>query len=396
MSHETFPHRPGPSRGPGLSSGILLACIIVLAVVVLWQNIVQPLFAPGDRPAQLGGQDFDSVVTPAAPPVTPRGDLAQDEQATMDLFASATSSVVHITTQTIQRDFFSLNVMQVPRGSGTGFVWDKEGHLVTNFHVIEGASRAQVALADQSMWPAELVGIAPEKDLAVLRIDAPADQLHPLPLGTSEELGVGQKTFAIGNPFGLDQSLTTGVISALGREIKSSSGRPISGVIQTDAAINPGNSGGPLLDSSGRLIGMTTAIVSPSGAYAGIGFAIPVDMVRWAVPQLIAHGKIIRPGLGVTLAPDSWTQRLGKKGALVLLVQDGSSAEQAGMRGTKRDARGNIYLGDIITAIDDQPVESANDLLDALEQHRPGDTVSLTLLRGGDTEKITAQLEVAE
>jgi S1-C subfamily serine protease len=262
--------------------------------------------------------------------------------------------------------------------------------------VIEGASGAQVALADHSTWSADLVGFAPDKDLAVLKIDAPPDRLHPLPLGTSHNLGVGQKTFAIGNPFGLDHTLTTGVISALGREIESTSGRPIKDVIQTDAAINPGNSGGPLLESSGRLIGMTTAIVSPSGAYAGIGFAISVDTIRWGVPQLIEHGKIIRPGLAITVAPDSWVQRIGKEGVLVLAVENHSEAERAGLRPTQRDVRGNVLLGDIITAVDDQPVRSTNELLDAFERHKPGDLVTLSVLREGQPASVPVALEASE
>ena len=218
---------------------------------------------------------------PVLPPIVPRGNLAQDERATIALFAAASPAVVHITTHALERDYFTFNVMETPQGTGTGFLWDEQGHVLTNFHVIRDADTVQVALADRSSWPAKLIGVAPDKDLAVLKIEAPPDRLKQLPLGTSHDLQVGQHTFAIGNPFGLDHTLTTGVISALGREIESASGRPISDVIQTDAAINPGNSGGPLLDSSGRLIGMTTAIISPSGAYAGIGFAIPVDTIRW-------------------------------------------------------------------------------------------------------------------
>ncbi|MEZ6060433.1 MAG: trypsin-like peptidase domain-containing protein [Planctomycetaceae bacterium] len=318
----------------------------------------------------------------------------------MKLFSDASPAVVHITTRALARDSFSLNVLEVPKGSGTGFIWDEQGHIVTNFHVVEDASGAQVALADHSTWPAELVGIAPDQDLAVLKIEAPADRLHPLPLGSSHDLGVGQKAFAIGNPFGLDQSLTTGVISALGREIESAGGRPIRDVIQTDAAINPGNSGGPLLDSSGRLIGMTTAIVSPSGAYAGIGFAIPADIIRWGVPQLIDHGSIVRPGIAVTVAPDSWMEQIGrdsgKAGVLILAAEKGSTAERAGLRPTSRDAAGNVNLGDIITAVNDQPVRSTSDLLDAFDKHKPGEDVALTILRNEESLKLWVRLEAGE
>jgi len=211
--------------------------------------------------------------------ITPRGDLAEEEKTTIALFRQASPSVVHITTLAVRQDAFSLDVFQIPQGTGSGFVWDNQGRIVTNFHVIRDADAAQVTLADHSSWKARLVGAYPDKDLAVLMVDAPKDRLHPIAIGTSHDLQVGQRLFAIGNPFGLDQSLTTGIISALGREIESVNRRAIKDMIQTDAAINPGNSGGPLLDSSGRLIGVNTAIYSPSGASAGIGFAIPVDEV---------------------------------------------------------------------------------------------------------------------
>ena len=224
-------------------------------------------------------------------------------------------SVVYITTQSVVRDRFTMNVLEIPQGTGSGFIWDQQGHIVTNFHVIREANRAEVMLADKSTFQAELVGVAPDRDLAVLRIDAEPDRLRPIPLGTSSDLEVGQKVFAIGSPFGLDQTLTTGVISGLGRQIESIGGRTIEGVIQTDAAINPGNSGGPLLDSSGRLIGVNTAIFSPSGVYAGVGFAVPADIVNRIVPDLIRYGKVNRPGLGVQLAERSITAQLGVKGA---------------------------------------------------------------------------------
>ncbi len=410
MNHQSEPQGPG-NRETLLSNGVLLFCVLILSSVVLWQNFGQRHFLPrqefsaepsgkvvvppsSSAPLAVNGATLPPAV--ATPVVTARGDLADDETSTMALFAAASPAVVHITTRALQRDYFSMNVMEVPQGTGTGFVWDEQGHIVTNFHVIEGASGAQVALSDRTSLPATLVGVAPDKDLAVLKIDAPTGQLHPLPLGTSHDLGVGQKTFAIGNPFGLDQTLTTGVISALGREIESRGGRPIKNVIQTDAAINPGNSGGPLLDSSGRLIGMTTAIVSPSGAYAGIGFAIPVDIIRWGVPQLITHGKLIRPSLAITVAPDNWTERLGTQGVLILAVEPGSSADRAGLRPTTRNAFGSITLGDIITAVDDQSIVSTNDFLDILEKHQPGDQVTLTVLRDKQPTKIQATLDTAE
>src|SRR6185295_3452494 len=252
---------------------------------------------------------FDPRAAPR--PVTPRGDLLGDEKSTITLFRQASPSVVNITAIGVERDLFTLNLYQIPQGTGSGFVWDTNGDIITNVHVSQNADAAQVTLADQSNWRARVVGTAPDKDLAVLRIDAPANRLHPIPIGTSKDLQVGQSVFAIGNPFGLDQTLTTGVISALNREIESVTRRPIQGVIQSDAAINPGNSGGPLLDSAGRLIGVNTAIYSPSGASAGIGFAIPVDTVNRIVPRLIRDGRFIRPALGVTAGSESLAKVLG-------------------------------------------------------------------------------------
>ena len=235
-------------------------------------------------------------------PVEARGDLASDEQNTIDIFRYSAPSVVYITSIALRRDFFSLNAYEIPQGTGSGFIWDKQGRVVTNYHVISDANRLEVTLADHSTWKAVLVGAAPDRDLAVLQISAPADKLRPISIGESKNLLVGQKVYAIGNPFGLDQTLTTGIVSALGREISSATGRTIHDVIQPDAAINPGNSGGPLLDSAGRLIGVNTAIYSPSGASSGIGFAVPVGEVNRVVPQIISKGKMIRPGLGITLA----------------------------------------------------------------------------------------------
>jgi S1-C subfamily serine protease len=303
--------------------------------------------------------------------------------------------VVHITTLAVRQDAFSLDLFQIPRGTGSGFVWDQDGHVVTNFHVIQGADAARVTLADQSSWSARLVGAYPDKDLAVLVIGAPRDRLRPIPVGTSHDLQVGQKVFAIGNPFGLDHSLTTGVISALGREIESVNRRAIKDMIQTDAAINPGNSGGPLLDSAGRLIGVNTAIFSPSGAYAGIGFAIPVDEVNRVVPQLIKHGKVTRPGLGVQVAPDQLTRQLGLKGVLIFEVQPDGPAAKAGLRPTRRDENNRLLLGDVIVAINGRPVRSVNELLDVLEQHQVGDTVPVTVLRDGQERQVSVTLTAA-
>ena len=260
-------------------------------------------------------------------------------------------------------------------------IMDENGHIVTNFHVIQNAQAADVTLADRSTWKAKLVGYEADKDLAVLEIDAPKRLLRPIVVGTSADLEVGQKVFAIGNPFGFDHTLTTGVISGLGREIESVTGRPIQGVIQTDAAINPGNSGGPLLDSSGRLIGINTAIVSPSGAYAGIGFAVPVDFVNRMVPQIIKYGKVIKPVLGINIAEDQMVRYLGAQGVLVLNVTPGGPADKAGLRPTRRDARGRILLGDLIVSIDENPVGENKDLFRILDSHDIGDNVKLRVRR---------------
>ena len=328
--------------------------------------------------------------------VTARGELFSDERSTINLFRQASPSVVNITTIGVERDLFTLNLYQIPQGTGSGFVWDINGDIITNFHVIQNADSAQVTLADQSNWKARVVGVAPDKDLAVLRIDAPANRLRPIPIGTSKDLQVGQSVYAIGNPFGLDQTLTTGVISALNREIESVTRRPIQGVIQSDAAINPGNSGGPLLDSAGRLIGVNTAIYSPSGTSAGIGFAIPVDTVNRIVPELIRSGKIIRPGLGIQIADDQIAQRLGVTGLLVVDVARGSAAAKAGIQPTRRDAEGRLRLGDIITALDGKKVESPNDLYLLLEKYKIGDAVNISILRNGKTVETKVALEAVQ
>ena len=320
--------------------------------------------------------------TPRA--VTPRGDLGEDEKATIKLFEETSPSVVFITTINLRRDFFSTNIYKMPAGTGSGFIWDSDGHIVTNYHVIKGADEAQITLWDQSTWDAKLVGVEPDKDLAVLKIKAPDDRLKPIKIGESKNLLVGQKAFAIGNPFGFDQTLTTGVISALGREIESVTRRPITGVIQTNAAINPGNSGGPLLDSAYRLIGINTAIYSPTGSYAGIGFAVPVDTINRIVPQLIEYGKVIKPGLGINIAPDSFVStRLNTTGVLILNVIEGGGAEKAGLKATTQSANGKISLGDIIKKVEGKNVEDSSDLFRILDAKVVGDTVNVAVDRDG-------------
>lgn len=306
-----------------------------------------------------------------------------DERNSMEVFEAARPSVVFVTNQQLARDPYSFDLVTVPRGSGTGFVWSEKGYIVTNFHVIEGARKITITLQDQSNWPAEVVGLAPERDIAVLRIDVPKNKLAALPLGDSADLRVGRKVLAIGNPFGLDATLTTGVISALGREIISPNQRKITNVIQTDAAINPGNSGGPLLNSKGELIGVNTMIYSPSGASAGIGFAIPVNTVKEVVPELIEHGRLVRPVLGIAVAPDHWAAQIGIEGVPILRVEPHSPADEAGLQGARRNAWGQISLGDIIVAIGERPTANDDQLLSALENYKPGDSVDISVVRDG-------------
>ena len=329
-----------------------------------------------------------------ARPVATRGPLLPEEQRAISIFEEARASVVYITTLVSRTDFFTLKVFEIPQGTGSGFIWDEAGHIVTNFHVIYEAQNVQVTLSDRSIFKAEVVGTAPDKDLAILRIKAPREKLPPIRIGTSSDLKVGQSVFAIGNPFGLDQTLTTGIISALGREIESLTRRPIQGVIQTDAAINPGNSGGPLLDSAGRLIGVNTAIYSPSGAYAGVGFAVPIDTVNWIVPQLIAYGRVIQPGLGIQVVEDSVARQVGiDEGVLILDVDSRGAAARAGMMPTRYDGGGNVVLGDIIVAIDGQSVKTSSDLYRILDRYRVGDEVRVDVIRDGRKRTFSVKLQ---
>ena len=336
--------------------------------------------------------------TPAVDPrpVTPRGELAGDEKATIELFNQSAPSVVFI-TRLGARYNLRMQPYEVPEGTGSGFVWDDAGHVVTNFHVIQGAAGAKVTLSSHDTYDAELAGVAPEYDLAVLRIKAPKDKLRPLMIGTSSDLKVGQRVFAIGNPFGLDQTLTTGVVSATGRTIRGVANNLIEDVIQTDAAINPGNSGGPLLDSAGRLIGVNTAIYSQSGGSAGIGFAVPVDTVNRIVPQLVASGKVVRPDLGVTPLRDDLnadvSRRTGRPGLVVLRVQPGSAAERAGIRGAQPAVAGGLYIGDIILSIEGRNIPNSQALFTTLGRFSVGDKVAVTVLREGQEIEVPVTLD---
>lgn len=315
-------------------------------------------------------------------PVTPLpAELGSDERATIEVFKMASPSVAYITNKQFRRDFFSLNVFKIPQGTGSGFVWDNNGHIVTNFHVIYKANEVDVTLHDGTVFDARLVGADPDHDIAVLKVKSFGTNLQPVIVGSSDNLEVGQKVLAIGNPFGLDLTLTTGIISALGRSIEAMTGRTIFDVIQTDAAINPGNSGGPLLDSFGRLIGMNTSIMSTSGSSAGIGFAVPVNTVNRIVSELISHGKVERPGLGVTLIPDNIAKRLNIKGVGLLEVFPEGAAFNAGLQGTKKDRSGRIIMGDIILEIEGATIRDQDDLIKELSRYKVGDEILVRALR---------------
>jgi S1-C subfamily serine protease len=354
--------------GPALF-WLLVGLLLLLA---LWQAVPRWLSVPAGE---------------AKPrPVTARGDLAEDEKTTIAIFEQAKDSVVYISTRATVMDVFTRNVFTVPRGTG---------HVITNYHVIEGASEAMVRLADGRSFRAALVGASPPHDIAVLRIGVAFKRPPPVPVGTSHDLKVGQKVFAIGNPFGLDWTLTTGIVSALDRSLGTEDGRTIDHLIQTDAAINPGNSGGPLLDSAGRLIGINTAIYSPSGASAGIGFAVPVDTVNRVVPQLIAHGRYLRPALGVEVDEAlnaRLTRLLGVEGVVILRVLPDSGAAQAGLAGVKIGPNGALVPGDVILAVDGKPTRNVAELFSRLDDHQVGDAVVVRIWRDGRVMERTVTL----
>jgi S1-C subfamily serine protease len=375
------PHTPYRSPADSHITKILAILLLIVAGALVFTVIQQRRVPPPTM-----------SIEPRPIAQRPDDKLGADEKATIDVFKQFSRSVVHITSLESHRDRMTLNVSEIPQGTGSGFIWDQDGHIVTNFHVVQLGNRARVTLNDGSSYPAKIVGVAPDKDIAVLRITAPPAKLLPLPVGKSAELLVGQKVLAIGNPFGLDQTLTTGVISGLGREIKSVTQRSIFDVIQTDASINPGNSGGPLLDSSGRLIGINTAIYSPSGANAGIGFAVPVDAVNAIVPQLIKHGKLIRPGLGINILTDQIAQQQKIEGVVIIGVAQGGPADRAGITGTRQTPDGWV-LGDVIVKVDSIEVKRSSDLFRALDAHKVGDEVDVTLEHRGQrrTVKVTLQ-----
>jgi len=386
MPAERLP--PGATPG-GLLSFVALGTSVFLLGYVMWSRGDLGPFRPSVEPR----------ITAA------RGDLAESERTVIDIFESASQSVVNV-CQMRQRVTYRNTLEPFLSDAGTGFVWDSDGHIVTNFHVIKDPTAPRnvlrayehvgVILADREAYQARVVGWSAEKDLAVLEIDAPPEKLRPVALGTSSDLKVGQTVLAIGNPFGLDQTLTVGVISALNRSIMSPSNERIDGVVQTDAAINPGNSGGPLLDSAGRVIGVNTMIVSQSGGSAGIGFAVPVDTVNVVVPELIAYGRVIRPGLGVLLdLDDTVARRAGTEGAHVIEVVADSAAEKAGLQGVRRDG-GRVLAGDIILQLGSERVRNRKELIDAMLQHKVGDKVPLLVNRLGEQLELEVVLQAMD
>ncbi|MCS6901232.1 MAG: trypsin-like peptidase domain-containing protein [Polyangiaceae bacterium] len=349
-----------------------------------------PLLSPSALPTT-------PLPAPAVPADTsglmPPGTFTEDERNTIAVFRSAAPSTVFVTQKRVVVDYFAGTSEEIASGSGSGFLWDDQGHIVTNFHVIQGAQALEVTLQDQQSFEARLVGAEPRKDIAVLKIDAPPAALRPIRVPRAGyRVEVGQKAIAIGNPFGLDHTLTKGTVSALGRKVQGVGGVTIRDMIQTDAAINPGNSGGPLLDSAGQLIGMNTMIFSRSGSSAGIGFAVPVNTIARVVPQIIRTGKAEQVGIGVEIDPSQRLERrAGISGVVILGVSAGSPAERAGLQGIRQTRRG-IVLGDVIVGIDDKPVETYDDLYNLLDTHRPGERVSLKIRRGNQILTLTVEL----
>jgi S1-C subfamily serine protease len=391
-----------PARS-ALSSALAIGALLTAALVA---GYFLGLHGPVPE-ALLPGRLAATEPVPAEPStITPRDDLSALERSVTELYERCSPSVVYISPLREYGVPFTTQTQEVQVGTGSGFLWDKAGHVVTNFHVVAAqTSGVLVTLSDRSQYRATRWAPFPDKDLAVLTIEAPPEKLAPLAVGTSADLRVGQLVYAIGNPYGYDTTLTHGLISALGRDMKSINGRTITDVIQTDAAINPGNSGGPLLDSAGRLIGVTTQISSPTGASVGIGFAIPVDDVRRIVDQLITKGTVTRPGLGVKIAGENSPElyklrRLGVRlnGVLITGVEPGGTAEKAGLRGApfSRAPDGSILIGDIILAVNDAATPDENALRDALESHDIGESVVLTVQRGQEQLEVPVTLQALD
>ena len=324
--------------------------------------------------------------------------LTENEKNSISIFENTVGSVVNVSSTTKQQRrssfFFDAPDTEIPSGAGSGFVWDNTGHIVTNYHVIQNGQKFQVSFHnDKKVYSAKLVGVEPKKDIAVLKLINNPKSLKAVNVGSSKDLKVGQKTLAIGNPFGLDHTMTTGIVSAVGRKVQGIGGVKIHDMIQTDAAINPGNSGGPLINSRGELIGMNTQILSGSGTSSGVGFAVPVDTIKRIVPEIIKHGKVIRPGLGIGILPEHIKSRFGiKKGIVISHVDPKGGAAKAGLQGVGQDKWGNIYLGDVILKIDTKEVDTFDDIYHALDSYKIGDNVNVEFLRDDEIKKVKLRL----
>jgi len=358
-------------RKPNRFSLIIVVCLLIAAALIYMDRF----------------SDRERGIVSKPREIAPRGDLAEFEKSTITIFNTAAPSVVYIFTEKAEYGFFGRRGVQ--QGAGSGFLWDRHGHVVTNFHVIQGAGRIQVRMDSGKAIEATYVGGSSDYDLAVIRLRSKPQSIQPIPLGTAGELAVGQAVFAIGNPFGLTRTLTTGVISALDRRLPTAGGREVLGVIQTDAAINPGNSGGPLIDSAGRLIGVNTAIISGSGSSAGIGFAVPVDVVNRVVPKLITQGKIPRPGIGIVILDEEVAAGLGVVGVVIDRVLPGSEAERAGLEGIDYRSR---LLGDIIVKADNQEVRNIDDFMRIMENHEIGQVIALDVRRGDRIRRVEVKV----
>jgi S1-C subfamily serine protease len=322
--------------------------------------------------------------------------LIEDEKNSISVFQNTADSIVNVSNMRITKSFFDMDASEVQAGMGSGFVWDKQGYIVTNFHVVQDGDSYQVSFKDdKKQYKAKLIGVDPKKDTAVLKLEEMPKNLKPIPIGESKGLLVGQKTLAIGNPLGLDHTLTTGVVSALDRKIPGIGGVSITGMIQTDASINPGNSGGALLDSQGKLIGMNTMIFNAGGtqASAGLGFAIPVDTIKNVVPQLIKFGKVIRPGIGIAILEDGYARRYGiDQGVMIKYVDPKGPAAKAGLRGITRDRRGQYYFGDIILEINGNKIKNFDDLFSTIDSYKIGEKIKVKYSRENKEKTIEIQL----
>jgi S1-C subfamily serine protease len=394
-SDPDFPPRLARRRPPTQSGwgGLLVVLLVgfVLGAVLLW--LVGPLLRPG---FQAPPRDPEATERPPAPKSPPDS----EEEEAIRVFRESRDSVVNVDTVLLVRNRLDMKVQERQTGTGSGFFWDADGRIVTNFHVVREAVqrnlKVRIVTADRSAYDARIVGAAPDYDLAVVQVAAPKDRIKPIKVGTSHDLEVGQKAYAIGNPFGLSQTMTKGIVSALDRQIESLGDRPITGAIQTDAPINPGNSGGPLLDKDGRLIGVNTSIATPSGGNVGIGFAIPVDTVNWVVPELIRNRRVLRPGIGVRLVDQQRLRQAGfPTGVMIQTVLPDGPAAKAGLRGVRVDpqTREVAEPGDLIVAVNGEEVNGLAEFQKILAKYRPGDAVKLTIERGDQRQEVEVTLQ---